>query len=236
MLTVENSRLNKGFDWIDHTLCQSGMRRAATWDDVLVQTDPKLYAEKLRRGLPQWATHYGLTPFFPNSRNIYHDLCNQHDLPDESVALYQAEDVFEHIAMDRVAGIFDDIFRILRPGGLFRLSVPDYRFPVYASRTLKDDSGNFLFDPGGGGSFVGGRVVGGGHLWFPTYESVREVFGRTSFSRNGKISFLQYNSSEGRGELDKIDYSLGFIQRTPDNDARAMLGMAVSIIVDAKKD
>lgn len=46
--------------------------------------------------------------------------------------------MFEHIEYKALHRVFDDIHRILKPGGLFRLSVPDYRCDVYARRSLYD--------------------------------------------------------------------------------------------------
>jgi len=93
-----------------------------------------------------------------------------------------------------------------------------------------------VFDPGGGGEFVDGRVIGGGHVWFPTIEIVRDLFNESLFGTRGVVKFLQYNGGDGTFKLDAIDYSLGYIRRTPDHDARvADHPRPISIVVDARK-
>ena len=124
--------------------------------------------------------------------------------------------------------------RNLLPGGL----------PVTVNNlVLKKDAATFtfargeiVFDPGGGGEFVDGRVIGGGHLWFPTIEIVRDLFNQSLFGAEGAVRFLQFNNGDGTFKLDSIDYSLGYIQRTPDHDARvADRPRPISIVVDARK-
>jgi SAM-dependent methyltransferase len=155
---------------------------------------------------------------------------------ENSVDIYQSEDVFEHIPYEEIPGIFNEIFRVLKSGGLFRLSLPDYRCELLADRTVRNSSGDFVFDPGGGGKFVGSQVVAGGHLWFPTCENVQALFARSKFSTAGKIDFLHYTNKDGESVLHDIDYSKGFVGRTPDHDNRVRSPRrALSIVVDAFK-
>jgi SAM-dependent methyltransferase len=158
-------------------------------------------------------------------------------VPDGTIEIFQAEDVFEHIPYEGLANIIDEIYRVLKPGGVFRLSVPDYRCDVYLTRVMRNDHGDIVFDPGGGGQFETGRVVGGGHLWFPVYESVKSLFDRTSFARNGEVRYLHYTDSSGAFVLRPIDHSLGPVRRTPDHDVRARdPRRPLSIVVDAIKN
>jgi SAM-dependent methyltransferase len=224
--------LNKWFDKIGHKLFAVGLLRAS-WDDVLKAKEPKLYAGNIDRTLPQFSTHYGITPFLSSSRDIRHDLREALPIPNDSIAVFQSEDVFEHIEYATVGKIFDEVFRVLRPGGLFRLSVPDYRCPILLDRSVKDADGNILFDPGGGGRFENGQVVDGGHVWFPVYETVKSLFDASSFR---DVRYLHYTDRDGQSVLNPIDYTLGNVQRTPDNDERvASPRMAMSIVVDARK-
>ena len=48
-------------DNVDSTLVRWGLKPAASWDDA--RRARKLYAGKLRRGLPQYKDYIGLTPF-----------------------------------------------------------------------------------------------------------------------------------------------------------------------------
>ena len=131
---------------------------------------------------------------------------------------------------------FNEIFRVLKPGGLFRLSMPDYRCDLVRQRTVFDDNNVPLFDPEGGGQFVAGKVTGGGHLWFPVFESVKVLFDRSRFAAGAEVDFLHYTASDGQFVLKEIDYSKGFINRTPDHDDRARRPRRpLSIVVDAVK-
>ena len=173
--------LKRWLDTIDVRLCRMGVLRAASWSDVLGAKEAKLYAGHIDRSIQQFPTHYGVTPFLSSSRNIRHDMREPLPIPDNSIDVFQSEDVFEHIEYSSIGGIIDEIYRVLKPGGLFRLSVPDYRCPMLAARSIKDVDGKIVFDPIGGGRFEDGKVIEGGHVWFPVYETVKALFDSSSF-------------------------------------------------------
>jgi SAM-dependent methyltransferase len=223
-------------DAADYFLCRYGPLSFPTWQQFLAGNSRKLYAGKLRRALPQFATHMGVTPFYASTRNINHDVAAPFPIPPGSVEVFQSEDVFEHIELAKMVPLFNEIHRVLAPGGLFRLSLPDYHFDQYSQRCQRGAQGELMFDPGGGGKFVDGRVIDGGHVWFPKIELVRDLFKQSSFGSHGQIKYLHYNNADGTFELNPIDYSLGYIQRTPDHDARAAdRPRPISIVVDARK-
>ena len=166
----------------------------------------------------------GLSLYRDDEWHIRHDVTNPLPLSDESVDIYQSEDVFEHIEYEKLPAIIQEIHRMLKKGGLFRLSLPDYSCDILCNRTICDSEGNFLFDPFGGGAyrkrylFWGKKiVVNGGHVWFPKYESVYKLLEHTPFS---SIEFLHYYDENGVPHTKVIDYEKGFIKRTPDNDKR----------------
>ena len=230
-------QVNRLIDRLDEQLCAAGVLKVASWKLVQNHAAPKLYAGRLSRGQPQFRTHIGLTPFAPSTRNIPHDVTKPLPLGDNSVDVFQAEDVFEHLRYDDVFAVIDEIHRVLRPGGLFRLSVPDYRCDVYERRSSKDEAGKIVFDPGGGGKYIDGRVEDGGHLWFPIFESVKLLFDRTAFAKSGRVEFRHYTAADGERVLRPIDYSLGYVQRTPDHDPRVTGNpRPFSIVVDAYKN
>lgn len=229
------SEWNTKLDVYDMKLCRQSYLRAADWSTVRRMRTPKLYAGFLSRRLLQFKTHIGLALGTPTLRNIAHDVTQPMPIPDNSVEVYQSEDVFEHVPYDTLPAVFDEIYRVLKPGGLFRLSVPDYRCDVYVDRTIRDAAGNFLFDPGGGGSLVDGKVFDG-HVWFPNYESVRALFDKSRFASQGSVKFLHYTTADGHFVVRDIDYSLGHIWRTPDHDPRVRSPRRpLSIVADARK-
>lgn len=231
-----NRQLLNAVDKIDHALCRLRILKSATFDSLPDNGMRALYAGKLSRYLPQYKTHIGLTPYFPSSRNVDFDVTKPIPLPDNHIDLYQAEDVFEHIDYDVLPAVINEIHRVLKPGGLFRLSVPDYRFDVYRDRSVRDEAGNIVFDPLGGGRFEDGKVVDGGHLWFPLFENVSLLFGRTAFAYYGAIDFLEYVAPDGSNVIKSVDERFGRVQRAACRDPRvARRSRAISIIVDAVK-
>ena len=93
----------------------------------------------------------GLSLYRSDNYHIRHDITNKLDLKDNSVDIIQSEDVMEHIEYSKLKDTINEIYRVLKPGGLFRLSMPDYRCDVLYNRSLKDKDDNIIFDSGGGG-------------------------------------------------------------------------------------
>ena len=154
-------------------------------------------------------------------RTIRHDICRKYPLPDNSVDAYQAEDVFEHIDYDKLPGVINEIYRVLKPGAYFRLSVPDYGCDILRDRSTKDASGEIVFDRDGGGSYENGQVV-------------NDLIQKTDFKR---YEFYHYYDENGNSVTKKIDYAKGYIQRTPDHDKRVQNPYrAMSLVVDLYKD
>lgn len=219
---------------IDQNLYRFGLRSTLEWEDIKDRSPLRLYAGEIFPGLQQFKTHVGLTPYRLSAYSIQHDVRQAMPIADQSVDSYQSEDVFEHIEFEALRDVFNEIYRVLKPGGLFRLSLPDYGCDVLKERCLKGDSGKILFDPEGGGRFVDGKIVEGGHLWFPTFENVQSLFEASNFS---KYEFLHYTTREGESVLKPIDYDLGMVRRTPDFDSRVQAPRrALSIVVDAYRD
>jgi predicted SAM-dependent methyltransferase len=182
----------------------------------------KEYSEYIGLSLTQW-----------NKNHIKHDVLKKYPLKDNTVDRYQSEDVFEHINYEQLHLVINEIYRILKKGGLFRLSLPDYTCDILNKRTQKNDKGELIFDPFGGGAFVNGKVINGGHLWFPTYFKVKKLLEKTDFKN---YAFLHYYDESGKGTINKIDYSKGFIMRTPDNDDRVKNPYRpMSLVVDCFK-
>lgn len=65
---VDYPKLLHVMDNLDTTLVLWGLKPAASWDDA--RRARKLYAGKLRRGLPQYNDYIGLTPFSPSGRDL----------------------------------------------------------------------------------------------------------------------------------------------------------------------
>ena len=175
----------------------------------------------------------GLSLSKRDSRHIKHDITKPYPISNETIDAYQAEDVFEHIQYELLVGVIDEIYRILKPGGYFRLSVPDYRCEIIKRRCIKNDSGEICFDPEGGGVYANNVVIDGGHVWFPKYETVLELISCSKFC---DWRFYHYYNEKGESITNEIDYSKGYVIRAPDHDRRVMNPYrAMSIVVDMYK-
>ena len=208
------------------------------WQNLNGRDKIQLYAGDIPLGHPQSRTHIGLSLDTENHNHIKHDITKPFLTADNSIHSFQSEDVFEHIEYEKMPDVLDEIYRVLKPGGLCRISVPDYRCDILYDRSLKTQSGELVFDPIGGGQLVIDSetniftVTNGGHVWFPTYENVKNIIEKTKFSTEGKYEFLHCYYSDGV-ELKEVDYFLGYISRTPDHDERVKNPRRpMSIVVD----
>ena len=179
----------------------------------------------------------GLSLLNNDPYHIRHNITQPIPLKDNTVDIVQSEDVMEHIEYDMLKTTINDIFRVLKPGGLFRLSMPDYKCDILYNRSEKDDNGNIIFDKGGGGNYdrTNKKVIDGGHVWFPVYNSVKSLLESTNFL-NDKIHYLHYYDEQNNPITNKIDYSKGYISRTPDHDRRVTNPFRpMSIVIDCYK-
>ena len=92
---------------------------------------------------------------------------------------------------------------------------------------------NCSLTQGVGERFLNGKVVKGGHVWFPNFEIVKELLSKTLFN---KVIFYHYYDESGEGITKTIDYSIGHVTRTPDHDERVKNPFRpMSIVVDCIK-
>lgn len=207
-----------------------------TWGLVQASSKIYLYAGNMSENYPNYHKFACISITKNNGTHLLYDARHKIPLTDNSVDVYQAEDVFEHIGYHYILGIINDIYRVLKPGGFCRISVPDYRCDILYERCLKDEHGKILFDPQGGGRYENGKVVDGGHLWFPKIENVKKLFDQSLFAKHGKINYLHYYDPAGRSITHPIDYSVCHVKRTPDHDPRVQNPYrAMSLVVDLYK-
>lgn len=199
-----------------------------TFNDILKRDKIQLYAGDLADRIKWNDNLVGLVLHKGDKYSIQHDITDPYPLPNGCVFSYQSEDVFEHIELAKMPGVLEEIYRILRPEGLLRISVPDYKHPALIERSVLEED-RIVFDPGGGGIYQDGSVQGGGHVWFPTYEIMKRLLENSSFQQ---YEFLHYYNEDGLPIRKKIDYNKGYILRTPDHIGE--IG-AVSIVVDCYK-
>lgn len=176
-------------------------------------------------------------------RDVSHDAYNRLPVADNTVEKIQSQDVFEHLRLESLPSILDEIYRVLAPGGTFRLSVPDYRSPLLKGRSVYNDTGEVLADLMMGGSVAFDPTThktkvtfltnGDAHLWFPTYEIIKDLIARSNMKECDQ-KFYHYHLADGSFVSDQFP-DLGMpVTRAPPFDMRAN-GQPISIIVDFVK-
>lgn len=185
----------------------------------------------------------GLALSNPHDKDIVHDIRNPLPFQNKSIRGFQSQDVFEHVERELVPKIFDEIFRCLMRGGLFRLSLPDYNSPLLRSRSAYDSEGNILGDLAVGATLTG--IMNGGidvkfvedgdaHLWFPTYDQTLHLILHSELRKSLSISVHHAWLNRTQFIINDFDQSVMPVQRVPPLDMRAG-GKPVSIVIDFVK-
>lgn len=153
---------------------------------------------------------YGLSLYRTDSRHIKHDVRKRYPISDNSIESFEAEDVFEYIEKERQIDAINEIYRILKPGGYVRFTLPDYNSPYLKRRTMCSPKGEFLFDAVGGGTFGKNGISENGSIYFATYEDFNKTLERTMFSR---IEWLCYYAEDGSLHKEYIAMDKGYVSR-----------------------
>jgi SAM-dependent methyltransferase len=191
----------------------------------------------------QIANFTGLALHPAHEREIKHNLTDPLPFADGSIAKIQAQDVLEHVPFEKIPAILDEIHRVLRPGGIFRLSVPDYRSPVLKRRSIYDARGRVIgdllmgatsyLDTASGDARVRFSEDGDAHLWFPRYELITHLVLKSEI-RRAAIHFYQGFLDDHSYLCEPVPENEMFVQRAAPHDRRAG-GAPTSIIADFVK-
>ncbi len=178
-----------------------------------------------------------------HEREVRHDLTQALPYGDNSIAKIQAQDVLEHLPFDKAPFVLDEIYRVLKPGGVFRLSVPDYRSPVHKRRSVYDWRGRVTgdllmgaepwFDDITGDARIRFAGDGEAHLWFPRYELVTHLVLKSEI-RKSTIKFYQGFLDDHTYLAEPFPEDDMFVVRALPHDRRAA-GQPVSIVADFVK-
>ena len=186
----------------------------------------------------------GLALHPAHDREIAHNAATD-PLPfaDNSIRKIQSQDVFEHIPFGRVGAVLDEVYRVLAPGGIFRLSVPDYRAPLLKQRSLFDARGRVTgdlmmgahayYDPASASARVRFAPGGDSHIWFPRYETVLHLIVHSAI-RHCAIRFWQVWLDEENHICDPFPEDGMFVRRAFPHDPRCD-GKPISIVADFVK-
>ncbi|MFN9660398.1 MAG: methyltransferase domain-containing protein [Cyanobacteriota bacterium] len=201
-----------------------------------------LFRHEIQYSIPSF---YGVALKRDNPRDIAITSDGKLPLPEGIADAFQSQDVLEHLDPSLVVPTLNEIYRVLKPGGFFRLSVPDYRSPLLRRRTIFNDKGEALGDVGMGATAFTADLnselqikhsapIGDNHLWLPTSEKVKQYLQESNFS-HCKIEFLHYIEEDGSFLTKEIPKMEVFrVKRAPPQDMRSA-GMPISIIVDIIK-
>jgi SAM-dependent methyltransferase len=178
-----------------------------------------------------------------HAREIRHNLTDPLPYGDGSIAKIQAQDVLEHLAFEKVPAVLDEIYRVLKPGGIFRLSVPDYRSPIQKRRSIYDARGRVIGDLLMGASSYLDQATGDvrvrfsedgeAHVWFPRYELITHLILKSEL-RKAQIHFYQGFLDDHTYLCEPVPEDEMFVQRAAPHDRRAG-GAPTSIIADFVK-
>ena len=129
---------------------------------------------------------------FPEGIKIYnYDIL---DLPflDSSVAEISADSLIEHLSFVEEPKFFDQVKRVLRPGGIFQFSTPDFEETVRLWLAAKDEWKDFYRnDP---------EAIASEH-WFGQYSYSTE-------NRWGYLMAMVFGSQNGAGQFHKNCYTI----------------------------
>ena len=186
----------------------------------------------------------GLALHPAHDREVAHDATAALPFADASIAKVQAQDVLEHLPLDRVPFVLDEIYRVLKPGGVFRLSVPDYRSPVMKRRSIYDARGRVTgdllmgatpyFDDTTGDARVRFSEDGHAHVWFPRYELITHLILKSEIRKSGEIKFYQCFLDDHTYLCEPVPENEMYVQRAAPHDKRAG-GAPISIVADFTK-
>jgi SAM-dependent methyltransferase len=205
-----------------------------------------LYFGSLGLHEPQYqiANFTGLALHPAHDREIAHDATQALPFEGGSIAKVQAQDVLEHLPFEKLPFVLDEIYRVLKPGGAFRLSVPDYRHPVHKRRSLYDARGRVIgdllmgataaLDPASGEAKVRFADDGEAHLWFPRYELITHLIVKSQIRKSREIKFYQAFLDDHTFLAEPIPQDEMFVVRALPHDRRAG-GQPISIVADFVK-
>lgn len=159
-----------------------------------------------------------LRPVLGIKYSVQHDLKTPIPLPNNSVDRIHSEDFLEHCEIKEIKKILTESYRLLKVGSQMRIAVPDYNNPKDQPFLKKGRDSRFP-----------------GHKTLTHYELIKKLITESPFAQ---YKFYHY-WNKGKFIKKKIDYSLGLVRRTPDNDPRCNPKQplhATSLIVDLIKE
>jgi predicted SAM-dependent methyltransferase len=108
------------------------------------------------------------------------DICEPLPIPDDSFDAIYGSEVIEHIARAQVRPFLKEVLRVLRPGGVLRLTTPDVRavcqiyLGLLEGSSLADHARTWLEDEFSPDIWINSMFRAWGHQWLWDFESLAE--------------------------------------------------------------
>ncbi len=130
-----------------------------------------------------------------------------------------SEHTFEHLTPEQTMAALRNIYNYLKPGGKFRIAVPDGLFP-------NEDYINYV-KPGGSGTGADDHKI------LYTYKTLLDVLHQVPFM----VDLMEYWNDNGKFIANKWDVKFGKVERSKEFDVRNQDGELkyTSIIADCRK-
>jgi predicted SAM-dependent methyltransferase len=173
---------------------------------------PKLHLGCGEHVVPGWLN----ADKFNSRADIYLDVYRRLPFADRSFDLIYAEHLLEHVKIEKVAHVLSEALRVLKPAGLFRVTVPDLE--MFARKYVEKDDGFFrsYLEKYAAATAAGERktwiVRTNGaafmtlanrrffhHRWMYDFETVEACGKAVGFSRTVRQRFGQSISAEAAG-------------------------------------
>ena len=158
---------------------------------------------------------------FKSEADIYLNAYSKFPFKDSTWDVIYSEHMLEHIYVDKVPHLLSEVFRILKPGGLFRVTVPDLEIhaknyiqkndqffePIitkYKSRWNTKKSKYWLIRSNGGAFMSRAVQRFYRHRWMYDFETLSSCLKEVGFSKVSKMTCGESKISAA-GQMDRHD-------------------------------
>jgi predicted SAM-dependent methyltransferase len=127
----------------------------------------------------RWVSREQYRQLLRDNRFIHHDLRHGIPLGSETVDIVYSSHFFEHIYRDEADSLLRETFRVLKPGGLVRINVPDLTMALEAFSAGLTEDGLAFFFPRSESDADGAY---GQHRYMYDYGVIRGAFEAAGFT------------------------------------------------------
>ncbi|MDR3177221.1 MAG: methyltransferase domain-containing protein [Desulfovibrio sp.] len=169
------------------------------------------------KGKGDWLT----ADAFKAEADIYLNVYSKFPFPDNSFDVVYSEHLIEHIVVDKIAHFLQEVYRILKPGGLLRITTPDLEIhssnyvskndifftPIidkYKARLDKQKNKYWLIRSNGGAFMTRAVQRFYRHRFMYDYEILASCINEIGFTKSIKQSYGQ-SIVEEIGQQDRCD-------------------------------